>query len=150
MRRIAVLSGLLVASLVEAAPAVAVELYCLADAKLNWIVSPPVLSGPAVTTDRLGQAEFWIDTEAGEWRYRTIGSRALYSDGGRLTILADGSGYRQHWVGSEDHGGFASLRIDLTRQPIRFLRADRDGFIETGACVETAGRTFIDGVERPQ
>jgi hypothetical protein len=144
----AILLGL---GLVLAGPASGAELYCLAEAVVNGNVSPPLLltpeTGPHANS---GWSEFWVDTETGDWRYRTIGSAALYSDGGIFVIAADGTGYRQHWVGIEDHGGFETLRIDREREPMHFQRADRDGFVEFGSSIKTAGRTFIDGVERPQ
>ncbi|MGV3649954.1 MAG: hypothetical protein ACO1OK_00895, partial [Devosia sp.] len=108
-----------------AAPATAKELYCLTDASANWAVAEPRVA--LHDEETLGRAEFWVETETGDWRYRTVGSAALYSDGGTLDVLADGTGYRQHWVGVEDQGGLASLRIALSRDPMRFVLADRDG-----------------------
>ena len=129
-------------------PVAAEELYCLVTGSVNWNNSTPhVTLATGDENGAAGWAEFWVDTTSGEWRGRTIGSRALYSEGGTYTVLADGSGYRQHWVGQIDHGGFESLRLDLKRDPIVFMRADRMGFVETGTCVATEGRRFIDGQE---
>ena len=133
------------------APATAAEHYCLATGSLNWNVSPA--HSILATQDEqgfLGWTELWVDTATGDFRERTVGSAALYSDGGTYSVFSDGTGYRQHWVGQIDHGGFESLRIDLTRDPIVFMRADRMGFVETGTCVETNGRRFIDGREITQ
>ncbi|WP_143145884.1 hypothetical protein [Devosia enhydra] len=145
MIRMTMLAGLIS---VMAAPATAKELYCLADASASWAVAEPRVA--LHDEETLGRAEFWVETETGDWRYRTVGSAALYSDGASLTVLADGEGYRQHWVGIEDHGGFASLRIALSRDPMRFVFADRDGGLEFGTCVQTQGREFFNGVERTQ
>ena len=136
---------LVVMTLCAAAPAAADELYCLADAWASWVAVEPRLN--LHDEDTLGRAEFWVDTQSGDWRYRTIGSAALYSDGGTLSVLADGTGYRQHWVGVEDHGGFAGLRIALSSDPMRFVLADRDGGLAFGTCVATEGRRFLDGEE---
>lgn len=139
---------LVVMTLCAAAPAAADELYCLADAWASWVVAPPVVTAHDDADDHSsGRGEFWVETDSGEWRYRTIGSAALYSDGGTLGVLSDGSGYRQHWVGVEDHGGFAGLRIALSSDPMRFVLADRDGGLAFGTCVATEGRRFLDGVE---
>ncbi len=120
--------------------AAAEEHYCLSAAGINWNM------GSAHPAD--GNAfEFWIDMATGEWKGRNIGSRALYSDGGTYGIVSDGSQYRAHWVGIEDHGGFGSLRIDTRREPMPFIRLDRDGFAEIGTCVPLNGRKFIDGQE---
>jgi hypothetical protein len=142
--------GAVLASLVLALSSQArgAELYCLATGTVNWNVSPPHM---IVSTENehgfAGWAEFWVETATGGFRERTVGSRALYTGGGAYTILANGSDYRQHWVGQIDHGGFESLRIDLTRDPMTFMRANRTGFVEVGTCVETEGRSFLDGRE---
>ena len=130
-----------------AAPAAADELHCLATASLNWNVQPPVLA----TSDTdphgpQGWREFWVDTASGRWLGRTIGSAALYSDGGSFVVLADGTAYREHWVGVEDDGGRTGLRIDLTRQPATFLFTDRDGFADTGTCVPNTDGQHFDGM----
>lgn len=121
-------------------PAAGEEHYCLSAGGINWNMGVPQ---PADAS----RFEFWVDTATGEWRGRNVGSRAMYTDGGTLDIVSDGTAYRAHWVGIEDHGGFESLRIALTRDRMPFIRLDRDGFAEIGTCIPTGGRTFIDGRE---
>jgi hypothetical protein len=141
-------SALAVLILILPLPAVATEYYCLAKAATNWNIDP---SRTVVSTEDQhgfnGWFEFWVDTATGEWRGRNVGSAAMYSDGGTYTVANDGTGYRDHWVGVDAEAGRETLHLLPTRDPVTFARVTRDGFVETGTCLTTDGREFLDGKE---
>ncbi len=129
-----------------ATPAAAADLYCLADSSVNWNnAAAESLSRANDPHGHSGWFEFWINTDTGEWSGRTIGSRALYTDGGTYRIERDGIGDQSHWVGVSPEIGAESLRIALSRSGMPYLRATRDGFAEIGSCRDTTGRKFFDG-----
>ncbi len=131
-----------------AAPAAAAELYCLAESSVNWSSgAAQSLSRASDPQGHSGWFEFWINTETGKWSGRTIGSRALYTDGGRYSIQSDGTGYRTHWVGNSPETNAESLRIALGRKGMPYLRVTRDGLAEIGSCRDASGHSFFDGEE---
>jgi len=140
------------AFLLSATPAAALEVYCLSDADVSWHKGG--LRSALRATDAHGFSgwhEFWVDTETGDWKGRTIGSRALYSAGGTFEIVNDGSAYGADWIGLGENG-FTILRIDLgggTEAGFPFLRSDRNQEIRIGLCRDTVDGDFLDGEPRP-
>lgn len=128
-----------VAVALSAMPAHAMSLYCLESHSLNWHNAKPLLRDG-------GLHEFWLDTTDGEWRGRFVGGRAGIVDGGKLDIRNDGSGHRMNWVGLVA-GTAEALAIDIAGEVMAFVWTRRDQSVEIGACVDTEGRTFLDGRE---
>lgn len=123
----------------SASPALAMSLYCLESHSLNWRDARPLLRDG-------GLHEFWLDTADGEWLGRFIGGRAAIVDGGRLDIRNDATGYRMNWVGLVVETAEA-LTIDIAGDVMAYVWTQRDQSVEIGACVDTEGRTFLDGRE---
>jgi hypothetical protein len=156
MRVVSRMAALMVSAsaLALAVPVAGAELYCLADVDVGWHKAEVRTWQREAGAHGLdGWTEFWVDAESGAWRGRTVGSRALYSEGGAFEIVNDGAGYRADWVGIGEKG-FTILRIDLSGGDAEtgypYMRADRDQAIHVGRCRPTDGRLFLDGREQPR
>lgn len=120
-------------------PTLGADLRCTGKTGVNWSGGTAhVIEDLDKTSVLLGPVEFRLDTETGRYRdrRRALGDRASAVGGGTYTIIADGTGDRRYWVGHEMESSYETLRIDLARDPMPFLRAG-DEIVEIGTCTGT-------------